>query len=190
MGGKAIKAKTKADSVKRRRGRPCKPDMNRDASGRITNKPGEAPDRLGKETRVRLFNVAPEDAAQPEAGSVIGRMKLTGEISQDQYEAFIRYTMTVERYRSAMMSPDSLKTRRGGVMNIPSDESDMAAKAAWKGVTDAITAEQRFHRGNLMAPLNFIVSRNEEHPHMIGDLRVVGNVLSRFYGIAFQRKSA
>jgi hypothetical protein len=187
MGGKASKIKKRAN---RGAGRPCKTDVNRNASGRITNKPGEAPDKLGKDTRVRLFNVAPEDSAQPEAGSVIGRMKLTGEISADQYEAFIRYNMTIERYRSAMMSPDSLKTRRGGVMNIPDDESDIAAVAAWTSLKNAITAEQRFHRGNLMAPLNFIVSRNEEHPHMVGDLRVVGNVLSRFYGIAFQRKSA
>lgn len=187
MGGKSKKPKSNAE---RRRGRPCKTDVNRNASGRITNKPGEAPDRLGKDTRVRLFNVAPEDAAQPEAGSVIGRMKLSGEISHEQYEAFIRYNMTVERYRSAMMSPDSLKTRRGGVMNIPDDSSDIAAVAAWISLEKAISAEQRFHRGNLMAPLNFIVSRNEEHPHMVGDLRVVGNVLSRFYGIAFQRKSA
>jgi hypothetical protein len=190
MGGKAIKAKTKADNVKRRRGRPCKTGVNRNASGRITNKPGEAPDRLAKDTRIRLFNVAPEDAAQPEAGSVIGRMKLSGEISAEQYEAFIRYTMTAERYRSAMQVPDSLKTRRGGVMSIPDDEVDVAARAAWRNLMGAISAEQRFHRGNLMAPLNFIVSRDEDHPHMIGDLRIVGNVLSRFYGIALQRKSA
>lgn len=190
MGGKAAKTKSKADSVKRRRGRPCKTDVNRNASGRITNKPGEAPDRLAKDTRIRLFSVSPDDAAQPEAGSVIGRMKLSGEISSEQYEAFIRYTMTAERYRTAMQVPDSLKTRRGGVMNVPDDDIDVAARAAWKNLTDAIAAEQRFHRGNLMAPLNFIVSRDENHPHMIGDLRIVGNVLSRFYGIAFQRKSA
>lgn len=185
---------SKAEKLKQKRiarlGRPCKTGVNRNDSGRITKKAGEAPDRLAKDTRVRLFGVKEEDAAQPEAGTVIGRLKLSGEISSEQYESFIRYMMTAERYRSAMQSPDSLKTRNGGVMNIPDDEQDIAAKAAWKRVTDAINAEQRYHRGNLMAPLNFIVTRDEFHPHMLGDLRIVGNVLCRVYGVALARKSA
>lgn len=183
---KAAKLKIK----RKTRGRPCKEGVNRNDSGRITQKIGEAPDKLAKDTRVRLFGVPVADAAQPEAGSVIGRMKLAGEISNDQYEAFIRYAMTAERYKTAMQVPDSLKTRRGGVMNVPDDSVDVAARAAWKSLMDAISAEQRFHRGNLMAPLNFIVSRDEDHPHMVGDLRIVGNVLCRFYGIANTRRVA
>jgi hypothetical protein len=152
--------------------------------------PVEAPDRLAKETRVRLHGIDRDDADQPEAGTFIGRLKLSRQISHEQYESFVRYEMTRERYYMAINAPDSLKTRRGGVMSIPSDDDDKGAIVAWDKLTRAIMEAQKYERGNLMAALNFLVTRDEEHHHMIGDLRVVGNALCRFYGIDGMRKSA
>lgn len=139
---------------------------------------------------MRHYGLKKDDAKQPEAGTVIGRMKLLGLISGELYDAFTRYQMTVERYRLALQVPDSLKTRRGGVMNVAPDEADENAVVAWDRLSAAIKEAQAKYSGNLMAPLNYIVSRDENHPHMMADLRVVGNVLCRFYGIDVLRKSA
>jgi hypothetical protein len=195
MASKAAKLRNK-----RMRGRPCKEGVARTEGGRISRaaEPGEAPDVLARRTRIRLHGVnenrpngiREEDASQPEAGTFIGRLKLTGVLSAPQYEALIRYQMTRERFLIAINAPDSLATRSGGVMSIPDPESDKKAVAAWEAVLDTIRRAQTYERGNLMAALNFLVSRDEEHHHMVGDLRVVGNALCRHYGIDAMPKSA
>jgi hypothetical protein len=188
MASKAAKLRTKRII----RGRPCKDGVGRAESGRISRAadPGEAPNVLARQARVRLHGVNQNDADQPEAGSFIGRLKMTGQISPAQYEAFIRYQMTRERYLIAINAPDSLATRSGGVMNIPDPESDRKAITAWDGVMQAIRTAQMYQRGNLMAALNFLVTRDEPHHHMVGDLRIVGNALCRHYGIDAMPKSA
>ncbi len=189
MASKAAKLRNKRNI----RGRPCKPDVARTDSGRISraaNSNEEAPDKLAKETRMRLHGVTREDAAQPEAGTFIGRLKMASQISAAQYEAFVRYQMTRERYLIAINAPGGLATKSGGVMNVPDPESDRMAIATWDKLMRSISEAQRYERGSLMAALNYIVSRDEEHHHMVGDLRIVGNALCRFYGIDAAGKSA
>ncbi|MBX5131620.1 hypothetical protein HJB80_02795 [Rhizobium lentis] len=178
------KAASKAER-RRKRGRPIKQDVARTDSGRISRaaNANEPPDKVAKEARMRLHGVSKEDASQPEAGTVIGRMKLSGELSKAQYDGLIRYSMTRERYMIAMGVPDSLRTRAGGVMNVAPDESDIGAVEAWGRVHNAVSEAQRQSNGNLVAALNFMVTRDEYYPHMVGDLRVVSNALVRHYGI-------
>lgn len=178
------KAASKAER-RRKRGRPIKEGVARTDNGRISRaaNTNEAPDKVARDARMRLHGVSKEDASQPEAGTVIGRMKLTGELSKAQYEGLIRYSMTRERYMIAMGVPDSLRTRSGGVMNVASDESDIGAVEAWGRVHKAVLEAQKQSNGNLVAALNYMVTRDEYYAHMIGDLRVVSNALVRHYGI-------
>lgn len=180
-----MKAASRGEKLRRKRGRPIKQDVSRTDNGRISRaaNTNEAPDKVAKEARMRIHGVSKEDASQPEAGTVIGRMKLSGELSRAQYEGLLRYTMTRERYMIAMGVPDSLRTRSGGVMNVASDESDVAAADAWKKVSSAVSAAQSQSNGNLVAALNYMVTRDEYYAHMTGDLRIVSNALVRHYGI-------
>lgn len=179
------KAASKAERLRRKRGRPIKQDVARTDSGRISRaaNTNEAPDKVAKEARMRLHGISKEDAGQPEAGTAIGRMKLSGELSKGQYDSLVRYHMSRERYMLAIGAPDSLRTRSGGVMNVAPDESDMGAVEAWGKVHNAVSEAQRQSNGNLVAALNYMVIRDEYYPHMIGDLRVVSNALARHYGI-------
>jgi hypothetical protein len=183
---------SKADKLRRKRGRPCKVDVARTASGRISRAtataPADAPDRLAKEVRMRKFNISKTDAALPESGSVCGRLFLSGQLSRPQYEALMRYSMSRERYMQALQAPDSLRTRRGGVMSVPTEDNDTSTIAAWDRIIKALSLEQRHHPGNLRAALNHIVTHDEDHPYMLGDLRVAANVLCRFYGLDGVRK--
>lgn len=188
-----MKAATRSGSKgSRRRGRPCTQNVARTESGRISRaaNANEAPDKLAKEVRMRMHGLTRDDAAQPEAGSVIGRMKLAGDLSTNQYDALISYMMTRERYMIAIRAPDSLKTRRGGVMAVASEDADGSAVAAWDRVQRVIRDAQAYETGNLAAALQFMVIRDEHHPHMVGDLRTVANALFRHYGVAKKSKSA
>lgn len=176
----------------RRRGRPCKENVGRTDTGRISRAANqdEAPDKLMKEYRMRHYNVSREDAAQPAAGSVIGRLCLSGEISKDQLDALTRYDAARIRNLSAIGAPDSLKTRNGGVMYHPDDEDDVKAARKWRDMSKAIMDLQCQHpASNFHSALSFMVARDEFHPHMLGDLRLVANCLCRHFGVATERKS-
>lgn len=189
-----------ADKMRKRRGRKCKENVSRTDGGRISRAANgnEPPDKLAKETRMRHYGVSEAEAKTPEAGTVIGRLKLKGRgdeqqpdsISENQYDALISYQMTRERYLIAIRAPDSLKNVAGGVLSIPDDDADRAAIAAWDRVQKVIRDAQCMDNGNLQAALQYLVVRDEYHPHLVGSLKVVANALFRFYGIANKSKSA
>lgn len=185
MTSKAAKLRIKRERQKR--GRPCKTDVPRTESGRISRakNPDEAPDRLAKLKRVAMFGVKFEEAGVQEFGTVIGRLLKSEEINAQQYRALQRYGELAERYKAIMLVPDSLKRKEGGgVMRIPDDESEIQVREKWRDVVRVINDAQSAHRGNLMASLNYIVSRDEFHEHMLGDARVAANALVRYYGIS------
>lgn len=176
----------------RTRGRPCKADVGRTDTGRISRaaNQSEAPDKLMKEYRMKHYNVSKEDAAQPAAGSVIGRLYLSGEITKEQLDALTRYDAARIRNLASIGAPDSLKTRNGGVMYQPDEEDDIKAAKKWRDLSKAIMDLQCQHpASNFHSALNFIVARDEFHPYMIGDLRLVANCLCRHFGVASERKS-
>lgn len=181
---KATKAKTKGA---RRRGRPCKRDVARNDNGRISQakEPGDAPDKLAKLKRLAMFGGTMEDAGTQDRGTVIGRLKLSREISEQQHSALQRYFELSERYHASILVPDSLRSKGGGsVMRIPNDEVDIETRRKWRDVGAAIREGQSNYNGNLYAALQFIVIRDEFHEHMIGDARMAANVLVRYYGLS------
>lgn len=186
---KAAKLRTKRAA----RGRPCKKDVARTDGGRISRAANsnrmDAPDKLAKEVRMRMHGLTKAEATLPEGGTVIGRMKIAGDLSKEQYDALVSYQMTRERYMIAIRAPDSLKTISGGAMGTAEDESDASAVAAWDRVQNVIREAQKYERGNLAAALQYIVVRDEHHDHMVGDLRIVANALFRHYGLARKGKS-
>ena len=183
---KAAKLKVKKFE---RRGRPCKIDAARNDNGRISR--AQNPERSAaldaRDTRVRLFGVKEEDALQPESGTVIGRLKLSGELSLVQYEALVRFVAQHEIYMKAINAPDSLAAPGTGSRSAASDEADtewrVATEQRYKNARKAIREAQNHLNGNLYAAIDYLGFRNEFHSHMVGDIRIVGNVLVRHYGL-------
>lgn len=184
-----IKTKANAKRKSGMRGRKCKQGVPRAESGRISRAANAEPaaDTVAKETRMRLFGVTKEQASDPAVNSVIGRLMLSGEISHEQYEALNRFICSHETYMKAIQAPDSLKVPGTGTRT-SDEEADtewrLSVERRYKEARRAIRDQQNYCRGNLYAAIDYLGFRNEHHPHMVGDLRLVGNVLHRHYGMS------
>ena len=186
---KAAKRKQK----RHMRGRPCREDVARTESGRISraanSNTSDAADKQARDVRMRQHGLTKAETMLPEGGTVIGRMKLKGDLSADQYDALMSYQMTRERYMIAIRAPDSLKTTGGGnVMAVVADDADALAIAAWDRVRKVVQDAQNYERRNLWAALQFFIVNDEYHDHMVSDLRTVANVLFRYYALARNRQ--
>lgn len=185
----ATKAMSRAERLRRKRGRPCKADVARTDGGRISraaNNDEPSAFSVAQETRMRLYSISKEDAGQPEANSVIGRLKLSGEVSSDQYEALDRFILSHQTYMKAIQAPDSLKVPGVG-SSATTEEADqewrLKVEKKYKAARKAIRDAQNHCNGNLYAAVDYLGFRDEFHAHMIGDIRLVGNVLIRHYGL-------
>lgn len=181
-------AKRSASKGMKRRGRPCKVGVPRNDNGRISRaeNPDPPADVIAKETRMRLFGLSKEQAGQPHANTAIGRLMLSGEISNDQFDALDRFIKSHETYMKAIQAPDSLKVPGSGG-RAPDEDADtewrLSVERRYKEARKAVRDAQNYCNGNLYAAIDYLGFRNEFHEHMIGDLRLVGNVLIRHYGL-------
>lgn len=185
MAAKAEKLRKK----RAKRGRPLKENVNRTDTGQISRAATheDSPFKVAKETRMRLFGLSSDDAGQPEANSVIGRLKLSGEISHEQYEALDRFICSHQSYMKVINAPDSLAVPGAMARSARDEESEiewrLSVERRYKDARRAIRDAQNYCNGNLYAAIDYLGFRNEYHPHMVGDLRLVGNVLTRHYGL-------
>lgn len=180
------KAKSKAQKRKAKMGRPCRVDVARTQSGRISyaKDQGEAPDLLARRKRVELYGGEMETAGDQIRGSVIGRLLISEEITEQQHGALQRYFEIHERFFASIQAPDSLRSKSGAsAMSIPDEEADLVLRRKWREVMGEIAEAQKYHNGNILAALQFIVIRDEFYEHMLGDVRIAANALVRYYGI-------
>ena len=141
-------------------------------------------------TRMRLYGLTESDARDQKAATFVGRLQLTKVISQPQYDAAIEYLGIVSAARRAIAAPDGLLSSGG----IGGDRGDTAEYAAWcakaiakrEGADRAIIDEQCLHQNRgatLMAALDYLVIRDEQHWHLVGDVRLALNALAHHFGI-------
>jgi len=152
------------------------------------------------EARNRIHKVPLAISRDQKAGSVVGRMVMTEELSVAQGDAATRYTEDVDSYRRAISSPRQpgavdLSFIGGGGQGGP-DHFGFVMRTKRRylgerldgrgGVMGAIYECQNSlaNRGcNLFAALDYMVLRDQYFSHMTGDLRIALNALSRHYGM-------
>jgi hypothetical protein len=145
-------------------------------------------------TRMRLFGLSEQDARDQKASTFIGRLQLTKALSQAQYDAAQEYLRLREAYQRAIKSPDALRSSSGG-----GDEGESPTYAAWckavigkwDALQRAIQTEQGFHenRGaNFWAALDYLVCRDEQHWHMVGDARLALNAVAHHFGLLGKKR--
>lgn len=175
-----------------RRGRRGKPNAMRTASGRLSRaRAAVLEDNIEPvETRMRLFGLTKADARDQKAGSVVGRLQLSGELSHAQYDAAVEYQRLHDAYKRALTAPDALRKGTGSGVDVP--ETD--AYAAWcrqviarhDAAIRAVQAENCIlaNRGcNLIAALDYVVRRDQALVHLFGDAKLALNVLARHFGL-------
>ena len=189
MASRAAKLKAKRE---RQKGRPLKEGVARTDSGAISRsrRPADPADKVAREARMKHFGVTAKDASTAEAATVMGRWSLLGQegggISADQYEALNRFSVAREHYLISIQAPDSLKSKgspgRATIDEIQDAESKARLKRQYESARAAIQSAQNEHRNaNLWAAVQQIIINDADFPHMIGDLRLVGNALMRHY---------
>ncbi len=178
------------------KGRPRKAGVKRTKSGAISRAKGaynENADAIA--LRMRVFGLTEKEARDQKAATYIGRLCLAGHrkstdgISQDQYEAAQAYLEARQNFQKAVKSPNALATGSGGASGAEGagyDQWCQRAVAKFEAIKLAIQTEQGFHenRGaNMFAAVNYLLERDEQIPHMIGDLRLALNAIGHHLGM-------
>lgn len=176
------------------KGRPRKIGAKRTKSGQISRAAGAYSENAdGIALRMRVFGLTEADARDQKASTYVGRLCLAGQrcstdgISPAQYEAAQAYVAAYTNFQKAVKSPDALASSSGGACG---DEGPgyvdwcNRAVANWEAVKKAVYAEQEIHtHANMWAALDYVVRRDEQHPHMLGDLRLALNAIGHHMGI-------
>lgn len=173
-----------------RAGRKSIPGVKRTASGRRSRAAGAYEENVEPIlTRMRMFGLSEADARDQKASTFIGRLQLTRVLSQPQYDAAVEFFKIHDAYKRAIGAPDGMKSSGGAG---GADESD--SHAAWchakRVIYDraiaAVQAEQNLHKNrgaNMIAALDYVVLRDEQMWHLVGDCRLALNALAHHLGI-------
>jgi len=183
----------------------------REPNGQLSRKPSDrmarALDGLDREqqdaisvgiaARQRVHGVAPHESRDQRAGSYAGRLCMSGELTRVQYDALMTWLEDNANYAIATCAP-----RQPGAVDLnrtqgsSGDYENVARNKIWvaryEAAMHAVQAKQIEIRGagNLHAALYEIMLRDHELPHLVGDLRVAANALSRQYGLVSGRRAA
>lgn len=183
------------------KGRPRKSTVKRTRSGRISRAASAYQENVEPiETRMRMFGLSEKDARDQKAATYVGRLCLVGRkattdgITEAQYEAASEYLAAYGNFQKAVKSPNALRTGSGGGDQGESADYENRCHrwvAKFEAMRAAVAYEQAFHenRGaNMFAAIDYLLVRDEMHPHMIGDLRLALNAVGHHLGIIHRPK--
>lgn len=175
--------------AKRKRGRPRIEGILREPNGRRSRakNPAEAIDKLAIIMRAKHTGLSEKEAEDPRSSTYIGRLFMlgtaSGGITEDQYNAAIRYIEIDNNYKKALQSPGAYYANSIGKGDPKQfEEFCRRAKKQYQEVNAAIQEAQFDNReDNLYQALRYIVIENLEIPNLLGAARLVLNALSRHF---------
>lgn len=174
------------------KGRPRKINVKRTPSGRASRAGAQPANMEAILLRMKMFGLSEKDARNQKAATFLGRMNLMDKkalISDAQYDAAIAYLELRDKYMRAISAPDASKQSGGATAGMSSDDHAnwcQTQKARYDAAIEAVRFEQSLHenRGaNMYAALDYIVVRDEQHWHMVGDVRLALNALAHHFGL-------
>lgn len=180
------------------------------ANGRLSRAPAQVQKRIneitdkeqreilspGMEARARVLNVRPKDLLDADAGSFVGRLRLSGEITLTQCDAAKEYLRLYADMQMAVGGPKpSGAVDLNATKGLPGPENvarSAKAMADWKAATEVLQERQNELRGggSIIAALYYCVLLDGEHHHMIGWLREGLNALARHFKLVDKQKAA
>lgn len=177
-------------------GRKRKIGIKRTASGRASRAGAEAANLEPILTRMRMFGLSEKDARDQKASTFVGRLQLQKVISAQQYDAAVEYLRVYDAYKRAIKAPDASRSSGGvggGDNTVDYERWCHSVIGKYDGATEAIRSEQNLHenRGsNLYAAIDYIVCRDEQQWHMVGDCRLALNALAHHFGLMSKKRKA
>lgn len=175
---------SKAEKLRRKRGRPKVANVAREPNGRISRSPNHT-NKDEVQRRAERLGLTVVQARDQKAATYIGYLNLLGKvdgISDDQYEAAMKYLDLRRSYLLAIKAPDAGRSETG--TGAPSGEISDAYVDWCANVIERHSAcrriiqeQQNQHRQNLWAALDLCVIQGHRLDHMIGDIRLLCNAL-------------
>lgn len=179
---------SKRQKRRSRRGRPRIEGKLREPNGRISRAKDPAA-RVALEARARHAGLNLAQAVDPRAENYIGHLAILGRgegLSQDQYDAAVRFLEIRNDYRRSLLSPGAYYEVTGlrlGAENM--QEYTGWCKRVRRRYTAALKAvqEAQFDNGceNLYAALQYVIIDGLELAHLLGATRMVLNALHRHF---------
>jgi hypothetical protein len=139
--------------------------------------------------RWRVHGIALENAKSPMAGSAVGRLCLSGQISVDQHDAARRYLEIRAGYEKALLlhtgKPGESRGSPHGLGDSPEYIDWCQAQIErWDEVTTLLTELMYSLRSpGPRAALDVVVVRDVDMPELAADLRLALNALARHFSI-------
>lgn len=174
----------------------------REANGRLSRRKADIMDRVsstmekeereilrpGIEARVRVHGVAPEVSRDQRAGSFIGRLCMSGEITQRQYEAALIYLEDRRNYLMAIRAPRDpsgvdLNRVQGNSTGQENVSFARRSFARWQEVSTCVQARENELRGvgAMIRAFDTCMVRDIDAHHLVGWLREGLNALAKHY---------
>ena len=150
---------------------------------------------VGIEARQRVFGVSARDSRDQLAGSVVGRLCLTGEISRVQYDAAQAWLECREAYLRAVApavgrQPGAVNPNAThGQSNYENVGASVFAVSRYNAAQEAIQERQNELRlgAHLNGALDAILVRDAHVEHLVGNLRTALNALARHFKLDGRR---
>lgn len=164
------------------------------------------------DARMRLFGLTKEEASEVDAASVVGRLALSGEISERQYQAAVRYELTVRSADKAYLAgsvPSGSDLNRSR-SHLPEEPGSPTAKRVWgkdlviwPGTDDEYNAKCKrdidmsvkcYRALGACADrlarwaVDNIVLENNDLPHAYGELKIGLNALAHLFKLPLDMK--
>ncbi len=187
------KARSKAAKIKSKRGRPMLEGVAREPNGRVSRSGIDygAANVVALDARRRHLAITADQATDQKAGSFVGYLNLLGPtdgLSDEQYEAAVNYLNLRQAHLRAIAAPGRVTDGEAGIpvsdVTDAYEEWAMDTEEAYASCRKAIQAAQNENRGaNLWAALDLCIHQDQHMHHMIGDLRILCNSLSRFFRV-------
>jgi hypothetical protein len=193
-----MKARTQAQKLRRKRGRPLTAGI-REPNGRVSRSgidhttAHHAPIKV----RAQQLGISQEKAMNQKAGSFIGYLNLIGPrdgLSEAQYEGAQSYLTFRQRVLRAIKSPEAIydpeAVGAGGDITEQYEDWCKETLEEWDDLKKQIQTEQNGSRENLWAALQYVLIEDQRLHHMIGATRVLSNVLARHFKTAQTNRRA
>ena len=184
-----MSARTKAAKLAAKRGRPAKNVLHREPNGRAS-RAKEPADKVALEARARHMNLTLTQAKDQRASSFIGYLAILGPvdgISERQYDAANDFLSLRNSWLMSKKIPgaDYDNEGKGGGGDFVSDEYiDWChdVHESFSSCRRAIQEAQNENRAaSLWAALDICVVQDIREYSLIGDLRLLCNVLAKFF---------
>lgn len=185
-----IKAHSKAEKLRSKRGRPRLKGIYRQPNGQ-PSRAKNPPQKVALETRARLFNLNLDQAKDPRSATNLGRLAILHDrcpdqgITEQQYNAVLQYLDVRNDYKKAICSPGAHWDKPQIITS--NDEKEYSewcerAKERYDNVEKAIAEAQRENpEANFDIVLKHVIFRDIAMPRYVGDLRLLCNALHRHF---------